>query len=429
MPRPKKIKTPEVEVLDVADIMDESSQETGNDDVQLTYRSGVKNTSFDIFAGTKALRDKSQKLGAFKTMDEIATDYLPVPWMALQYLIGRVGIPMKTIVEFIGAEGTGKSSIVGTLIGNFVTHNIPCYYINSEAKVLEPDWRMRLYHRDPAMSEKIDSVVNYDYISTLSQMKDRINSWIEAQREVIPVDVPLVIAVDSITKLMNDDEAAAAGWDSKTESFAYGKAKDVSKKPGVTAKWMHEWSRFIAPILQTNNVTLILVSGQNQDMNSQPSPFIPASAIAKRNKTRTGGNAINQSAALQFTLTKMSDAKRVSTAKASGKNVCIYTAKNSYGPTGREVTYTVWDNRKENFEDSDVPGKYMASPIDMDVTLCNLLLDSKVFGLTVTANKFTSEELELFKVTAADVVRAIYAKPANVLKASKALSIYGYQTA
>lgn len=426
MPRPKKNKEPDVEVLDDTDILDtDTSESEDQPEVSLSFRSGIKNTSFDIFAGTKALKEENSK-HAFRSMADAASYYLPVPWMALQYVIGRVGIPMNTVIEFIGAEGVGKSSLIKALLGGFVENNVPCCYINSEPKIVDPDWRMRIYSRSPETSEKIDSVINYEELYTLEDMKEYIHEWVTAQREVIPVDVPIVIVVDSITNLMNPAEAEAAGWDPKLKKFTA--SKDVSKKPGVTAKWMHEWKRTISPRLQQDNITIILVSGQNQDMNTAASPFIPATAIAKRNKTRAGGNAINQIASLQFTLTKMSDAKRTSTAKASGKNICLYGAKNSYGPTGREITYTIWDNRADNFKGLDVPGKYLASPIDMDVALCVLLIEHKVFGLNVAANKYTSEELELFKASASDVVAAIYAKPERILKAAKALSIYGYET-
>ena len=157
MPRPKKKQ--EVEIVD-------TEKPAATTVKRPKFRTAVKNTSFNIFdtesdkQRTKDLMAKAGVGAGFGSSTQSARDYLPVPWLALQYLIGRPGIPMNTITEFIGSESVGKSSLVYALMGEFVAHNIPCFYINSEPKALEPDWQLRLLGTDPIKGRKIRDTID-----------------------------------------------------------------------------------------------------------------------------------------------------------------------------------------------------------------------------------------------------------------------------
>ena len=77
----------------------------------------VGGEAFDIFANeqmaeqTRSLLAKSAMADGFKSAADINRDYLPLPWFAMQYLIGRIGIPVNTIIEFIGQENTDALSL------------------------------------------------------------------------------------------------------------------------------------------------------------------------------------------------------------------------------------------------------------------------------------------------------------------------------
>lgn len=390
-------------------------------------RSAIRNTDFDIFSNaTAGLAEKATHVDGFKSMAEVANSYLPVPWLAMQYVIGRAGLPVNTIVEFIGEEGVGKSSLLHAMIGNFVAHNVPCLYINSEPKTLEDDWRRRLYSTDPTMAERIDSVVQYRFCSTLDDMDTEMRAWIAASRETMSKDIPLVVCVDSVTKLLNPDEAEAAGWTGDTDKNDVGKGvMAISKKPGVTAKWMHAWCRSVAPLLLKFNVTIILVSGQNQEMDVSASPFVSKIAMTKANKTRPGGNAVNQSAGLQFNLTRIGNYQNAAK-ETCGKRICLSGQKNAFGPTKREVNYVLLDDRPDNYKGRDVRGKYLAPAIDMDEALCELMVSKGIFKLTLERKRYTSPVLDLFKVKAGEVVSKIMTTPEYLAQVTQELGIRGY---
>ena len=166
MPRPKKKQEVNTE------------QPTATTVKRPKFRTAVKNTSFNIFdtesdkQRTKDLMAKAGVGAGFGSSTQSARDYLPVPWLALQYLIGRPGIPMNTITEFIGSESVGKSSLVYALMGEFVAHNIPCFYINSEPKALEPDWQLRLLGTDPVKGRKIRDAIDIQPLNALEEMDD-----------------------------------------------------------------------------------------------------------------------------------------------------------------------------------------------------------------------------------------------------------------
>lgn len=440
MARPKKAKLEEASENISVGLEDmfatqDTSEEVESKPKRATFRTAVKNESFNLLSSAKKTQKKDfmAKVGlgeGFQSSQEVASYYLPVPWLALQYLIGRPGIPANTLVEFIGQESVGKSSLVYALMGNFISHNIPCYYINSEPKALEGDWQARLVNTDPEKAELIKSIIDVHTMDSLDEMDAGIRNWITMQRTElgVPLDVPLVCIVDSITKLLTPDEYAASGI-AKKKSGEKSKGTGVANVGGrmaAAATWMHTWDKTIKGFIRENNATIILVSGQNQDIDAGATPsFIPKSAMAKYNKTRRGGNAINQAACLQFTITYKAGVKNTS-GELCGKEVLLFCAKNSYGPTFREVRYQIMDDRKENY--NDIPGEYLQPAIRMAEAVVNILVEKKAFGLTLNRKRYSSAELDIYEASADTILTAIETNPKWLIEAADILSIKGYDT-
>lgn len=382
---------------------------------------------FDIFSDagkvqqTKDMLAKAGMADGFKSAAEINRDYLPIPWLAFQYLIGRIGLPVNTIVEFIGQENTGKSSLVASIIGNFIQYNIPCFYCNTEPKMLESDWLSRLISTDLATGEKVKAVLEVsERLYTLDDMDKLIRQWIKVKRvdQAIPRDVPLVIAVDTVTKLLNPEEAATLFRTNTSDIDLSKSISDVSKKPGVTAKWLHEWSRSIKSLLEQENVTIICVSGQNISMSTGVAAFC-ADGGASLNKTRPGGTALNQSAALQITITRRSILKDTA-GEAIGEVIRARVVKNSYGPK-REIEYAL---RNDLFTDGV---DYVHQAIDMTDSFCGILAKKQIMGITCNRKKYTSEELGVYQASASSLYSKIADDPELTHKIGTGLKISGYE--
>lgn len=388
--------------------------------------------TFDIFAEsnvveqTKELLAKSDMADGFKSAGDIARDYLPVPWPAFQYLLGRVGIPRNTIVEFIGGENLGKSSLLLALLYNFIGYNIPCVCLNGDAKEVEANWSVRLAGEDKVRGEKIVSRLETANIYTLNEMDKFIRNWVRIKRyeleRPIPKEVPLVVGVDSYTRLLDPEmEKVAISVDArkKTVDVTKGGVEDISQKPGVFAKWMHNWLDLIKPLLEKENVTLFLTCGQNQNMNAGPVAMFSPEAAARNNKTRKGGTAVNGAAAYQITITKRGVLKDSSNNRI-GNIICANVAKNSYGPH-RLIEYGL---RNAGFDDSDTN---IQQAIEMDKTFAELLIENKLFGLTCTRGLYNSDELNLHQVKANVVSNYILSDDDLMNKVSSALHISGYE--
>lgn len=430
MPRPKKEKAPDpVEEIAAAH------------DAKLEARNASKNkqagagSSFDVFDDDDDLeRELMAKAGladGLKSAADIARAYLPLPHMALEWVIGRRGIPIKTVNEFIGEENTGKSSLMYRLMGTFIQNSIPCYYINTEPKELETEWIARLTgSNDPATAKKIAKAIKVDGLtSTLDEMDEKVRTWAHIKRyelgkKCVPFDIPLVIIVDSLSKLMNPAEATVlCGSDSKSAGKKAEMMKgvaDISQQPGVTAKWQHVWMRIIAPFCDKYNVTIIVTSGQNSKMDSTGSSKFATDGGKSLNKTKTGGNATNQSSGLQATVTQCGMAKKGT--NTIGRLVRLRVVKSSFGPVFRDIIYTI---QAERFTDD--ADNYISQAIDMDEAFANVLVENKVFGLSVLKKRYTSMELGLNQVTAEELCRLIHSNDELRYKVGSALKISGYE--
>lgn len=436
MARPKKIKD-EVLVDDtqssatLAEVFGDTPATTASRPrARKRSKMAIGGEAFDIFANdqlaeqTKSLLAKSAMADGFKSAADINRDYLPIPWFAMQYLIGRIGIPVNTIIEFIGQENTGKSSLVMAMLGNFIKYNIPCLFCNSEPKMLESDWISRLVGADASIGDKVKRVLEVtERLYTLDDMDKLIRKWVHVKRyeQGIPKSVPLVCVVDTITKLLNPEEAEALivqeGKD-KSINVLKNSVSDVSKKPGVTAKWLHEWTRAICSMLNEENVTIICVSGQNQNMNAGSSSFA-ADGGASLNKTRIGGTAMNQSASIQITITRKGIWKD-SAGNQIGDVIRARVVKNSYGPK-RSIEYGM---RNDLFSDDT---GYIQQAIDMDEAFANILVANKIKGLTCTRKLYTSEAMGVHQLKAPALIAKLTADEELMDEIGALLKISGYE--
>lgn len=435
MPRVKK-KTEDI----VADNINTKQEEVITSSEENTPVKPVKirakkvSTKFDIFADEAVLQQEKELLakagvrGAFKSAADINREYLPVPWFALQYVFGKIGITTNTFNEFIGQECVGKSSLVFALACNFIKNGIPVLYINTEAKTLEGSWLYRLAGRDKELGKKlIDRVLMDEYCPTYTEMDNRIRGWIKVMRggRKIPMETPLVFIVDSVTNLMSPEQAEGKVV-SKEEISLKDKLKtldkgveDISAKPGGAATFMSAWTKQFTSTLTQFNVTGILVSGQSTNMSSMGG-FANTEGGASLNKTRVGGTALHKSAAIQCTITKRGMWKN-SAQEHIGDMIRIRNVKNSYGPKVADVVYHL---RNKDWKDGPLT---VDQAIDMSEALGEILVSSGVFGFTVNRKKYTSIPLGIEQVSAKELEELVNSDEELQIKLGQALGISGYE--
>lgn len=435
MPRVKK-KTEDI----VADNINTKQEEVITSSEENTPVKPVKirakkvSTKFDIFADEAVLQQEKELLakagvrGAFKSAADINREYLPVPWFALQYVFGKIGITTNTFNEFIGQECVGKSSLVFALACNFIKNGIPVLYINTEAKTLEGSWLYRLAGRDKELGKKlIDRVLMDEYCPTYTEMDNRIRGWIKVMRgeRKIPMETPLVFIVDSVTNLMSPEQAEGKVV-SKEEISLKDKLKtldkgveDISAKPGGAATFMSAWTKQFTSTLTQFNVTGILVSGQSTNMSSMGG-FANTEGGASLNKTRVGGTALHKSAAIQCTITKFKMWKN-SANEHIGDMIRIRNVKNSYGPKVADVVYHL---RNKGWKDGPLT---VDQAIDMSEALGEILVSAGVFGFTVNRKKYTSIPLGIEQVSAKELEELVNSDEELQIKLGQALGISGYE--
>lgn len=422
MPRPKKEQKQEKEEVIVLQ----------NNKLK-TSRVKKATGKFDIFAELDSedndLKTKAEASAAFKTFTEIGREYLPVPWMAFQYMIGRIGIAVRTFTEIIGEECTGKSSLVLALAFNFIKENIPVLYVNTEPKLLEGEWLNRLAGENRKLGEKLIKALRIvEFCPTYDQMDSVVREWISEMRceRNIPYDTPLVFIVDSITNLMSPDEAedkvnAKATSSKDREKLLAKGVTDISGRMGAAASWMSKWVKQFSSTLHDFNVTGIIVSGQSTNMNSGPAMSALSGDGGKSlNKTRIGGTALHKTAALQFTVTRR-EMLKLSDGEHIGDKIRARNVKNSYGPRTGDIVYNLknkkWKDGLNTIEQA----------IDMSTALADILVKEKLFGMTVSRKKYSSKELNIEAADASEVERIIMSDESLQQRIGLALGISGYE--
>lgn len=428
MARPKKNQAEEITAAVVA----EQQGETPAAKPAVKKRGKIAKSSFDLFASDnivaeqKDLMAKAGKAAAFKAITEVNRECLPVPWMAFQYLIGKIGFTLNTYNEIIGQECVGKSSLMIALACNFINHGIPTLYINTEPKQIEGPWLRRLAGRDKARGEAILERLPITQCSSYDEMDQTVRSWISVQRGDlgVPQDTPLVVIVDSITNLMTPEEAettaAGAGKDGHLKALNKGVA-DVGGRVASAASWMSVWCRLFTKTMEAFNVTMLFVSGQSTKMSTGPAGGLGGDGGASLNGERIGGQALKKDAAVRFTITRAGFLKSSDGKRNIGEKIRARGIKNSYGSKVSDIEYNL---KNKDWKDGPTT---IEQAIDMDKAFADILVNEKVCGFSVTRARYTSPELGIEQVDAHQLMEIIDNDEDMQVKIGQALGINGYE--
>ena len=435
MGRPKKIK---VEAQPTA------SAVTGAPPVDLKIPAAEMQYGFDIMDGEEDVNDsiervltsvvgrrKNQTIG-FSRLADVRESMLPLKNFYLQWALGIYGIPEGCMMDIIGAEGIGKTTLVFQIMGWAMDSGCPAFYIECENKQLPARRILRALHPDKKRADKMLKRIRRSQVNSLEHLEQEIMDYVNAARGTttlkeakhVPHRVPIVIVVDPWSKLLNADESKGFynyGENMTDANKAKFKASGEASNMGH-AKWAQAFCRRMPYFLRKNNVILILVHHQNDDVDmgaKKGGPALPQVWKDLNNTKKIGGRAFNQNAAIQLILARNGEEKNA--AKTTiGRNVALKVHKNSYGPDKRQIGYTI---RTDDFEDTD---EFYEPAISFDEQMANWMAINKYYGTSLSSKRFTCEMLDVISVKGKGLCDAFNANVELKNKLGNVLGIEGY---
>lgn len=373
-------------------------------------------------------RRKNQPTG-FRTMADVQRSMIPYRHFYLQWALGSYGMKEGSILEIIGKKHTGKSTLAFWLMGGAMQAGVPCYLQEAENKELTLDWAGRALHQNRKVAQMMLNRLGVDSTFSLEQMNQQMMDWVNLIRgripgakKVVPLDTPVLMVVDTMSKLM--DQAQAAGF------HDYGKnmdadAKKKKKNPGEGSKlgfsnFLHDMCDRLPYVQHSNNMSMIIVSQQNEkvDMGGGGS-YMSVDAADLYNTTVRGGQAIGQNAAVRVIVAYSRLVKNTNGDKI-GFTSKLRVEKNSYGPKDRVIEY---DILYDKHDDTDT---LMSPSVDFDRAMCDWMAENGHLETTVSSKRYSSPVLGVERVTAREFSRAFHANTQVRSFLGRTLGIAGY---
>jgi hypothetical protein len=239
----------------------------------------------------------------------------------------------------------------------------------------------------------------------------------------VPMHVPIVIAVDPWSKLLNPDEAAGFyNYGDNMSDAKKKKFKEISEGSNLGhAKWAHKWCRLLPAFLKQYNVVLIVVNHQNDkiDMGGSAPSFMSPETSALYNKTTLGGKALRQNTALTLILSRKGLAKNGS-GDITGNLITCRIAKNSLGHGDVKFHYEL---RSGHYNDTLTR---LDPAINYNIGFATMCAEQKWMSTSVKGSKFSSPVLGVAEVSADEFCEAFEANQGIKFNLGKQLGINGY---
>jgi hypothetical protein len=390
---------------------------------------------FDIVAQTReSLADmcaKNKNKNAVRTVDHNVFDGpgIPIKHFALQIFFGSTKLQSKKVYEVIAKEACAKTSLAFMIAGYGMSANIPTIYVETESKLMHIDRITRCLHTDKATARKMASRINIVEADSLDEMWNNVQYEIKALRSlnkvIVPMDTPILVILDSFSKLMSLDEAKGrSAYGDNQDAAALKKFKETGDATNLGhSDFAHIWCRELPSWLRQNNVIFWINSHQNDkiDMTGMITPAMMAS-LQKTAKVKIGGNAINQNAAAQITVNK----KGLYSKSVGGENVQLghileaVAVKNSYGSDYNKMQYNLITRHMSDTDDWQEP------VFDFDTDLAKYLATNGYLGTTADGGKYSSKELDAVRLSPKEFCDMLHNNHEAMAKLGKQLNIIGY---
>lgn len=372
---------------------------------------------------------------------------IPIPEFPLAYALRSRGFQAGTMLDVIAPEGCGKTTLMWTIIGWFIRHNAPCFYVETENKPMMESRIDRCLHWDRKLAAQMRGTVHMESSREIVDCYEKTYSWLKEIRESddldvrVPMDVPALICWDTFSKLLSPGEAQGvvqyktvetSKKDSKKKENKADKEKREKKE---VAKALNEGSnlehaklaakicRQLPYMLGHFNAFFAISRHQSQkvDMGGGGGSLIPADVAAAYNKTSIGGNAFGQSGAYQMIISRKGFEKASVGGQPCnvGENLGINVCKNSFGPPGH-VKYRLMTQPRLDTE------TYQETALDFNAGLVDTLISTRMVALQVfNKNSITCKALKLEKASLQELAEAFYAHPTMMPDLMKRLEFVG----
>lgn len=280
---------------------------------------------------------------------------IPIPNLNLRHALGIRGFQSGKLLDIIGADSLGKTSLALTIGGWFMQRDCPVLYIETEGKPLYDSRIKQCLSSDRKSAEDFwNNFLIMEQLFGLSDIVDFIRSWVQRVRNpdeepYLPQWKPIMVIVDTFSKAQTPSMEQAMEFYTDNPVVNRSSA-DSSKKPQLVggsnmerAKAAHQWMVELPAFLIYNNVFMVTCRHQNESVDMGGGSFIPAEAREAYNRTSPGGRAINQNASYQLILTHKGIMTRTIKGQRVklGPKIQVNVYKNTYGPSGRVVFYKI----------------------------------------------------------------------------------------
>lgn len=426
MPRGRKKAEPETSVVENNSVEDVSVAAEVRQDDGCNMQDILQEALIALRA--KEARKKGIKVSnGFMSLDDIPSDtQLPLTAFPLQYVFGRQSFKPGTLIEIIGPEHVGKTTFVFSLLGMFMTacDHIPALYVNTEGrnKLFDNDRLKSCLSKSKAQADKFFKQILMFEGHAQKETLEAIDNWCMMTREImtkngIPDTTPILVAVDSLSKLIPVSEAKKFGYGDAAKANGLGESSNLE-----FSKMLQEWCRGRVEFLEKYNVFMILVSLQNTKINMSAIPGQRPVSDAN-NKTKIGGNAINQSAVTQFTLTRVDSIQHTVTKELISHIIKLNVVKNSRGPDKRFINYAL---RVGQLEDTDTTYE---GAIDFNYGIPDMFALKHVLSTVMkTKNSFTCRPLKATgDLSREEFINLFINNPELIAEVGKDLGIFGYK--
>jgi len=365
--------------------------------------------------GKKLERRKGREVRMLSFSDSRVETYPSLSFF-MDWLLNSRGLP-QSIYNVIGRDGSGKSSFFFNLMGHLAVAGFKPFYYACEKKDIDEQWAMRCFHTDPALAATISRIASItpDLRSLDDLFENMVMTLKECRDAKSPLyaspDIPFAVFLDPLNKLPTAAQVAGiVAYDGQDKEDMV----DLAEKGHSwdRAKWYHDMTQRLTAIQPEFNARFFIGEHQNQGNVAGGGPrgnaFTPEHTKEGANRTRPGGEAINQTAGIQFTLVERGFV--YSAGEKIARRIQISALKSSHGPS-KNVRVANFAIKQENFKDRP---DFLDPCIRWDYTTLEWCVEHGYFGAAVTGKtiaqfRYNVEELGLRGLSLEEAAEALMA--------------------